>query len=256
MKKGLMMLMGAAVMLSSCGSYTASGAYTGGQFGHIIGSAVGGISGGWRGHEVGSIIGTVGGVAAGAAIGSAIDRSQQRKYEKMQADRGSDRPYDNRQEFYDNSTYRHDSRDYDQSGFDPQGRGDDRIMFAEDNSSASQLEIRNPMIVESQRDGVLTRGEKLKVVFEVVNTTDRTLYDIVPMVAEMTGNKHIHISPDVRIESIAANQGIRYTARLIADKGLKKGEAVVRIGVALNGLRLDSQTRDFSVPTAKLPQNN
>ena len=60
----------------------------------------------------------------------------------------------------------------------------------------------------------------------------------------------------MRVESIAANQGIRYTARLIADQGLKKGEAVVRIGVALNGQPLDSQTHDFSVPTAKHPQNN
>ncbi|MBQ9645783.1 MAG: hypothetical protein IJV24_05450 [Prevotella sp.] len=251
MKKGLMMVIGAAMLMSSCGTYTATGAYTGGQLGHVIGSAIGGISGGWDGHNVGSLIGTVGGVAAGAAIGSAIDHSQQRKYEQMQDARSNDRSY-NRQR-HNPSGQRYDRGVDNPSGYDPQGRGDDRITFMEDYAS-SALEIRNPMILETERDGVLTRGEELTVVFEVINNQDRPAYNVVPMVAETTGNKHIHISPDVRVESIPARQGIRYTARLQADQGLKKGEVVVRIGVAMDGKVIDSQTADYSVPTAKFAE--
>ena len=48
MKKVVVLTMGAALLLSSCGTYTGAGAYTGGMFGSMIGSAIGGISGGYK----------------------------------------------------------------------------------------------------------------------------------------------------------------------------------------------------------------
>lgn len=253
-----MMLLSAAVVLSSCGSYEATGAYTGSQFGHMIGSAIGGIAGGWRGHEIGSLIGTVGGAAAGAAIGHAADKAQQKKYEDYAANRRQQRQAAARQ--------RSNGSNYDQSGFDPQMRGDDRITF--DNSSgtptpsigahsfaASQpIIIRNAGVYESQRDGVLTRGETCEVVFEIANTSDRPVYDIFPLVEEATGNRHVHISPNLRIESIAPHQAVRYTATLAADRSLRNGRILVRIGVAQGNSVVNSQTRQFSIVTAKRPR--
>ena len=46
MKKPLILLFSSALLLSSCGTYTGSGAYVGGSFGSILGSAIGGIAGG------------------------------------------------------------------------------------------------------------------------------------------------------------------------------------------------------------------
>ena len=245
MKKVVMMIVGAGLLMSSCGSYTATGAYTGGQFGHVIGSAVGGIGGGWRGHEVGSIVGTIGGVAAGAAIGSAIERGQQRKYEKGQQQQSTVTRNNRNRGDYDQSGY-------DQGGYyDPQGRGDDRIDFMGQGFASSGIEIRNIEIIESRRDGVLTRGEELTVVFEVMNHGDHAVRNLTPLVEEATGNKHIHISPAKVIGSIDAHRGVRYTAHLIADRGLRRGQIVVRIGVAEGRRVVDSQIYEYQVPTDK-----
>ena len=225
MKKAFLWLMCGTLIVSACTSNAASGAYVGGEFGHIIGSAIGGIAGGWRGHHTGSLIGTIGGAVAGAAIGSAIDKSQERKMERYE-----------------------DRRHHDDSGFDPQGRGDDRIMIEPEEAP---LNIRNAMITEMQHDGVLTRGEECTVMFEIMNTSDHPIYDIQPFVEDATGNKHINISPNLRVESIGPRQGIRYTATILADKRLKDGEILVRIGVVQAGREVKSQTREFSVPTAK-----
>jgi len=245
MKKALTMILGAGLLMSSCGSYTATGAYTGSQFGHVIGSAVGGLNGGWRGHEVGSIVGTVGGAVAGAAIGSAIDHSQQRKWEKRQQQQNGTWRDDNTQQ-------RGTNRD---NGDDPRGRGDDRIDFYGDDASyARGLEIRNIEIMESRRDGVLTRGEELTIVFEVMNHRDRAVRDVRPMVLEVTGNKHVHISRGVSVDRINAHQGVRYTARLQADRGLRNGNIVLRIGVAEGQRTVDSQVYEYSIPTVKSPR--
>ncbi len=266
MKKFLVIMIGAAVMLSSCDTYEAAGAYTGSAFGNMLGSAIGGIAGGWRGHEIGSLVGTVGGAAIGAAVGKATD---ERRYEERAAARRqrqqraeSRRQTTNRDRGgYDQGSYNQGgyNQGYDQSGYDAQMRGDDRIDFNGGGSSnaymgsstGEALVIRKAGVYEEQQNGVLTRGEKCSVIFEIANTTSMPVYDVFPLVEETTRNKHIHISPNMRVESIAPHQAIRYTATLLADKGLKDGQIEVRIGVAQGNNVVNSQTRVFQVPTAK-----
>lgn len=244
MRKAIMLMTGAALLLSSCSSYTATGAMMGGEFGHVIGSSIGGITGGWRGHDMGSLIGTVGGVVAGAAIGAAIEQAAERKAQRQREER---QPYDNAQ-----------------GGFDPDMRGDDRITIddggpeeRERSVSLSQLtkkpdiELRHAAIYDSDHNGVLTRGEECMVTFEVMNNTSAAVYDIYPLVEDVTGNRHVKVSPNLRVESIAPHQGIRYTATILADKRLKDGEIVVRVGVAQGQHTIDSQTLEFRVPTRK-----
>ena len=235
MKKVFFAILGVAVVMSSCSSYnTAAGAYAGGQFGHVIGSAVGGITGGWRGSQWGALICTVGGMAAGAAIGNSIDKKQEAKYEKRVNERMSQHSYDN------------------ESGYDPMGRGDDRIVFQGNDYVAPALQIRHAGIYESVKDGVLTRGEECKVVFEIFNNTNEVVYDVRPLVEDVTGNKHVNISPNLHIENIAPHRGVRYTATILADKKLKDGEILVRVGVAQGRNEITSETRQFTVPTAKV----
>ena len=69
------------VLLTSCDTYTGSGAYVGGSLGSILGSAIGGITGGPRGSDVGTVVGMAGGAAVGAVIGSAADQKAQAKRE-------------------------------------------------------------------------------------------------------------------------------------------------------------------------------
>ena len=254
MKKNLLLLLSFAMLLSGCET-AGQGAVHGGQFGYVIGSAIGGITGGGRGHDWGALIGTVSGVAAGAAIGAAKEKAREEEYRSRESnigrrlDRARSSGYDNREM----------SR-YDENDYDPRGGGDDRVDFGIGNGPSngpssrpddSPLEIRNAVITETKRDGVLTRGEEYTVRFEIFNTTGKPVYDIRPMVSDVTGNKHVKISPNLRVESIGPYQGVRYTATIRAGKKLKEGEIKVMVAVSHRQRVIQSQTRYFTVPTAK-----
>ena len=221
MKKLVVLSLGAALLFSSCGTYAEAGATTGGWFGSIIGSAIGGIAGGPRGSDVGTLIGMAGGAVVGAAIGQAAEEAQQKKMEeryqynmeRRQAERPSVGTY------YDRNL--------------------------------EVLEIRRPMLMDTSRDQILSRGEEARVVFEIFNTSTKPVYRITPSVVEVNGNKHIDVSDNVMIESIEPGKGIRYTALIRADNRLRDGEAVFRIGVFQGNREQASQTREFRIQTSK-----
>jgi uncharacterized membrane protein len=105
--------------------------------------------------------------------------------------------------------------------------------------------------MDADHDGVLRRGEECQVSFEIMNRTEKTLYDIQPMVFDISGNKHIQISPNLHVESIAPHNGIRYTASILADRRLKDGVAVIRIAVTLSNKEIASETQEFTLQTRK-----
>lgn len=273
MKKVLVLSVGSLLLLSSCGTYTGSGAYAGGTFGSIIGSAIGGISGGHRGSDIGTLIGMAGGAVVGAAIGQAADKAEQQKYEDYKAARqearqrraatsSSRQSQTMSQHDYNYGSYNNDNYQ-DNSGYDSSNGGDDRLYGFDENfgnnstssynetAGPANLEIRNARLVEYARDGVLTRGEEAKIVFEIYNNSTKPVYRVQPSVAEITGNKHIHISQNILVESIPAGKGVRYTANIKADSYLKNGEAIFQIGVFQNNHEISSQTREFSIRTSK-----
>ena len=110
------------------------------------------------------------------------------------------------------------------------------------------VEVRNITFVDASGDGALSRREDGKVSFEIMNCSGITLYDVNPTVVEVTGNKHVHVSPPLRVESIAPGRGVRYTATVYADSRVKDGEAVVRVAVVQGNKEITSQVREFRVP--------
>ena len=236
MKKVLIFTLSALLILSSCGSYKAAGAYTGAHFGSVIGSAIGGISGGWRGSDVGTLIGMAGGAAVGAAVGAAADNA------------ATNRRID-----------RHDSQIARQavknSGYDPQGRGDDRISFDGGmnggNMASSALRLSNVRMVDASRDGRLARGESAHIVFEIHNASSVPVYGVQPSVREVSGNKHVHISENILVECIQPKETIRYTAQVKADNGLRNGEAVIRVSRFQAGREVTSQAHQLRIVTLK-----
>lgn len=268
MKKVLLLSVGVLLLMSSCGTYTGSGAYVGGSFGSVIGSAVGGISGGWRGSHVGSLIGMAGGAVVGAAIGSAADRAEQQKYEEYAQQRRYEdyrrtRASERRMSQYGLNDDQQRGYGNDQSGFDSSNSGDDRLYgFGEDFNAAPDsigvtalslpaIEIRNPHLIDATNDGMLSRGEEVRMVFEVYNNSQKPIFQIQPTVAEITGNKHIRVSENVLVESILPGRGIRYTAVVKADNRLKDGEAILRIGVLHQNKEVVSQSREFPIQTSR-----
>ena len=240
MKKFIVISLAGAMLLSSC-STTESGASNGAFFGSILGSAIGGITGGYRGSDIGTIVGMAGGAVVGAAIGQASEKEEQRKYDEYMRRRN------------------------DQSGFDPNNGGDDRIVMEEEVPSQTvtldelkrmegfnvnineSIHLRHEDFSDANGDGFITPGEECKVSFEIMNNSDVEIFNVIPTVIETTGNKHIHISPTVRIESIRPHQGVRYTATVLADKRLKDGNAVIRVTVTQGQNDIASMAKEFNI---------
>lgn len=289
MGKSFIIGMSALLLLGSCDTYTGTGAYMGSTLGSIFGSAIGGIAGGPHGSDVGTIVGMVGGAVAGAAIGQATDQKQQAQREADIADmraRRAERQARRQGSYGNDNTYGHGNNygydnqgsDYSGSGFDANNGGDDRIYdfkgsdysgnysakqpdvnmpmqssvddLAENLKYTPDIEIKNARFVDGNQDGKIERGELSKVIFEVYNRGNHTLYDVVPTVVEATGNRHIMISPNMHVESIQPGKGIRYTALVKADNRLKDGNAQFCVSV-VQGNKKISKVCEFDIPTAR-----
>lgn len=285
MRKYMVLAVSASLLLASCDTYTASGAYVGGSFGSILGSAIGGLSDGPRGSDVGTIVGMVGGAVVGAAIGNQADQQRQADLDQYRHDKAerqeARRQRQSRQQT--DSAYGGGQQSYEQSGvegsgFDSTNSGDDRIYdfngtdYNGDysaqqpvtaNPDASNVEeitggltyqpslvVRNARFVDDNQDGVISAGEVCKIIFEVVNKGQKTLFDVVPTVVETTGNRHISISPSIHIEKIDPGRGVRYTALVRADRRLKKGSARFCVSV-LQGNHSVSKVSVFNIPTQR-----
>ena len=289
MGKSFIIGMSALLLLGSCDTYTGTGAYMGSTLGSIFGSAIGGIAGGPHGSDVGTIVGMVGGAVAGAAIGQATDQKQQAQREADIADmraRRAERQARRQGSYGNDNTYGHGNNygydnqgsDYSGSGFDANNGGDDRIYdfkgsdysgnysakqpdvnmpmqssvdnLAENLKYTPDIEIKNARFVDDNQDGKIERGELSKVIFEVYNRGNHTLYDVVPTVVEATGNRHIMISPNMHVESIQPGKGIRYTALVKADNRLKDGNAQFCVSV-VQGNKKISKVCECDIPTVR-----
>lgn len=269
MKKGSVIMMGAALLVSSCTTGAGAGAYAGSSLGSVLGSAIGGIVGGPHGSDVGTIFGMAGGAVVGGALGDATEKAQRRSAQQ-----------------YDDDTYASgNSGNYVGDDFDPSqmvdnsNSGDDRIDFGAPSSSGAnatmgnapmsnapmsnapmsnapssqsvdasrveqiygnvksdgKLTIRNVRFADSNGDGMLSGDEIGRVSFEIYNETAAPIYNFDPSVVEAEANKRIYISPSVRVENIMPGQGLRYTATVKADRRIKDGEIRLLVSAQKEG---------------------
>lgn len=273
MKKGSVIMMGAALLVSSCTTGAGAGAYAGSSFGSVLGSAIGGIVGGPHGSDVGTIFGMAGGAVVGGALGDAAEKAQRRSAQQYDDDTyvsGNSANYSN-----GGNSANYVGDDFDPSQMvDNSNSGDDRIDFGApspsganatmgnapmanapmSNASPSQsvdasrveqiygkaksdgkLTIRNVRFADSNGDGVLSGDEIGHVSFEIYNETAAPIYNFDPSVVEAEANKRIYISPSVRVENIMPGQGLRYTATVKADRRIKDGEIRLLVSAQKDG---------------------
>lgn len=268
MKKVILLMLCSSLVMSSCDTYTGSGAYAGGSIGSILGSAIGGLSGGPRGSDMGTIIGMAGGAVVGAVIGSQADQAQADREAAYQQDRverrsGSDysnTPVTDNPEIFD-SNNGGDDRLYDFKGKDYTGDYSAQLPTTSMPTATVEelgarfsysptLEIVNARFVDDNEDNCLNRNETCKVIFEIVNRGHEPVYDVVPTVVETTGNKHIFISPSIHVEKISPGSGVRYTAMVKADRKLKDGMARFCVSVIHEGKSI-SKVNEFNIPTKR-----
>ncbi len=231
--------MSAVLLLGSCDTYTGSGAYMGSTLGSIFGSAIGGIAGGPHGSDVGTVAGMIGGAVAGGAIGQAADQRQQAQREAGIADR----------------IYNFEGSDYTGNYSATQPQETMPMESSVENLAGNlrytpNIEIKNARFVDDNKDGKIERGEMSKIIFEIYNCGDQTIYDVVPTVVEATGNRHIIISPNMHVESIQPGKGIRYTALVKADNRLKDGSAKFCLSVVQDEKKI-SKVCEFDIPTLR-----
>lgn len=268
MKKVILLMLCSSLVMSSCDTYTGSGAYAGGSIGSILGSAIGGLSGGPRGSDMGTIIGMAGGAVVGAVIGSQADKAQADREAAYQQDRverrsGSDysnTPVTDNPEIFD-SNNGGDDRLYDFKGKDYTGDYSAQQPITSMPTATVEelgarfsysptLEIVNARFVDDNEDNCLNRNETCKVIFEIVNRGHEPVYDVVPTVVETTGNKHVFISPSIHVEKISPGSGVRYTAMVKADRKLKDGMARFCVSVIHEGKSI-SKVNEFNIPTKR-----
>lgn len=163
MKKGSVIMMGAALLVSSCTTGAGAGAYAGSSLGSVLGSAIGGIVGGPHGSDVGTIFGMAGGAVVGGALGDAAEKKQaqeqhevlSRRNQRIQREKAQRRSAQQ----YDDDTYTSgNSANYSNGGnsgnyvgddFDPSqmvdnsNSGDDRIDFGAPSSSGANATMGN-----------------------------------------------------------------------------------------------------------------
>lgn len=268
MKKVILLMLCSSLVMSSCDTYTGSGAYAGGSIGSILGSAIGGLSGGPRGSDMGTIIGMAGGAVVGAVIGSQADQAhadreaayQQDRVERRSGSDYSNTPVTDNPEIFD-SNNGGDDRLYDFKGKDYTGDYSAQQPTTSMPTATVEelgarfsysptLEIVNARFVDDNEDNCLNRNETCKVIFEIVNRGHAPVYDVVPTVVETTGNKHIFISPSIHVEKISPGSVVRYPAMVKADRKLKDGMARFCVSVIHEGKSI-SKVNEFNIPTKR-----
>lgn len=233
MKRQATVILLSALILSGCAagrmgnpSAIAAGASIGGSLGSAVGGIIGENNRGWRGGYRGSAIGTIVGTIAGAAVGNALTAPKQEVIDETYE------PVMVREKVYKPSqpSYKNNSQSQ---------------------RPVAQLKLRKIRFIDDNRNHVIDAGESSKVIFEIMNEGKTPVYDVVPIVEQVSKIKHIGISPSVMVEEILPGEGIRYTATIYAGERLKEGEATFRIAVSegKNGMICDSQ--EFSLPTQR-----
>lgn len=206
--------------LSGCYGYGFKGnpaaIQAGASIGGVLGSVIGDRSGGYNGSQFGAIMGTV----AGAVIGNAATTPRQR----------------------DNSTNR--DNEYSDNNYSQKNR---QKVYADANSN---ILISNIRFVNSDDDLVIKRGEECKLIFEIENAGALAVYNVTPIINEISGNKNIYISTPIQIAYLKSGDKVRYTAVIKGGNRLKNGKANFEL-YTLNSDGEKSETMTFSLTTAK-----
>lgn len=221
-------------LLSACSPYGMQGnpaaVQAGAAIGGVLGAIVGDRAGGYNGSQFGALLGTV----AGAAVGNAVTTPREDNYEVEEYYIKS-RPSAPR---YGNYGRREDSSCYDET------------PYYEDMPPASGLQIVNLRFIDENRNHVIDAEEESKLVFDIVNNGDVPAYNVLPIIEEVSGMKHLLVSPSAQIAYMPVGNRIRYTATIRGEKRLKEGQADFRV-YATESNGAVTEVHEFSLLTQK-----
>lgn len=235
MKKTVFVLCFAVGLLSACSPYGMQGnpaaVQAGAAIGGVLGAIVGDRAGGYNGSQFGALIGTV----AGAAVGNAVTTPREDTYVV--------------DEYYVKS--RSSAPRYERQRYEEDNRYDENTSYYGDElPPASGLQITNLRFIDDNRNHVIDAEEDSKLVFDIVNNGEVPAYNVTPVIEEVSGMKHLQISPSAQVAYMPVGNQIRYTATIRGGRKLKEGQADFRV-YATESTGAMTEVHEFSLPTRK-----
>ena len=205
MKRGVLSIL-SIVLLSGCVTQTsqqAAGTMVGLQLGSVVGRAVGFTTGdSWRSVATGTAVGAV----AGAMIGNTINAPKKNASEGSGTSSAKKSKQDRRREQMEQA-----------------------IAEA---SQHSDVAVGKIQFLPAKGDNTLYEGECVKLSFDIINNSDRTIATVDPLV--VCSNRNIEISPMKRIEKLLPGEVVRYTVSIVAKK-LGSGTASFIVKLSIDG---------------------
>ena len=183
--KKILLLLAVVLTMSSCYTTSMQGSPAAVSAGASIGGVLGSIVGDRAGGWQGSQFGALVGTVAGAAIGNAVTTPRQERVVVEES---------------------YPERIPSESYYAPSG-----------------LRITNIRFIDDNRNHTIDAEENCKLVFDIVNEGDVSAYNITPIIEEMTGLKHLAVSPSAQISYLPQGDRVRYTATIAGGKRLKTG---------------------------------
>ncbi len=94
----------------------------------------------------------------------------------------------------------------------------------------SALDVANITFADDNGDGFLDKDEIAQVYFDLINTGDSPLYGITPVIMP-NKTKHIIISEPCTIDTLKANQALRYIIELAGDGKVNPGKLFLMLRI-------------------------
>lgn len=211
----------AAALMSGCTDHQMVGTMAGSTMGGIFGSSIGGLMGGPRGSDAGTAIGMLAGGVIGNAVASA---SESRTYDEYEAPRRK-------------SKHGRHGRPHRYSEPPRTTHAPARI---------EGLSVENIRFIDDNRNQRLDAGEKAKILFEIHNRGNATLYNIAPVI-KCYNVKRIAISPTAIISNLRPGKGVSYTAAIAVSPRVKDGYAIFTLSFQDGNSIIEYKT--FQIPT-------
>jgi predicted small secreted protein len=231
--KKLFIIVLCCLSLSSCGTTGMQGNPAAIQIGASVGGALGSIIGGSSDDYGGWVIGNMVGTIAGAAIGNAVSTPQ------------------NRQQSVSGRSMSDDEEDYPVRSSAPSRSEVNRNYQQSENLQSNNelpLIIEDIRFVDENRNHIIEPKESCKLVFDMINTSNSTLFNVFPKIT--VSDNRIGVSNPMIIDKIDANQRIRYTATLYGYSNLRTG----RVNITITASQKDGPDGDshqFSLQTQR-----
>lgn len=206
-----LLLLSAAVLLSSCSYSRFAGVATGSTMGGMLGSSIGGIMGGPLGSDKGTLAGMLIGGTVGAVVTAPRDRS---------AERSPNTDYDD--SYFEEDNYNRRDRSHRAPETDEVQYGKYRPATGGASSATMYdlqgLRVSHISFVDSNGNRCLDRGEEATLIFDVYNESGKTLYNVTPHIT--CNNRRVTISAPATVERMSPGRGIRYKTVVSASRRL------------------------------------